>query len=461
MGNKRKKNKHKNKQNNVSIWIKLIVILFVILMSFLVYTKIKHDNDEALLVSAKTSALFETINTNSNVSITKYIVYGTHLNLEGTVTIPKISGIDLESVDIVIKNIYDEEIIIDSEFTYSDNLLSFSTLRNLNSGIDLENLSIDNHYIFLKISFSNSDIKYFSLKNNTDFNKTTYYTLTKNNSNNKIDIGFNEYNNISYMSIEVSKISKLPEDVYDVVIDPGHGGSDSGAKSGDLYESNIVLDCAVKLKSKLEDLGLKVLLTRDGSEAETQDMVYNIYDDDGRVTIANESGAKILLSLHLNSNTQNVKNGGVEVYAPGNCDLTLAKSLADNIVKYGNTSYSGLNIYKKENGVYVHNFNNAEILSFKVKAENSGYEPYSLTTDTPYLYMIREIGGICTNAFVDGRNTAYGANKYLGSNVGIEGYLIELGYMIIDNDLNNILSNKDDYMQGIANSINNFYKINN
>ena len=459
MSNKRKKQKHKKKQSYNNFWIKIIVVLFIILMVFLVYTKIKNDNDETLLVSAKTNALFENINTSTDVNVTKYIVYGTHLNIEGTVSIPQISGIYLEKADIIVKNIYNEEIIIESDYTYTDNLLSFSTLGKLNTGLDLESLSINNYYIFLKTTFSNSDVKYFSLSNNTNLNNTTYYTITKNNTNNKIDIGFNKHNDTPYMAINVSKTSELPDNVYDVVIDPGHGGSDSGATSDGYYESNIVLDCAIKLKSKLEDLGLKVLLTRDGSESKTQDMVYNIYDDDGRVTIANESGAKILLSLHLNSNSQNVTDGGVEVYAPGNCDLTLAKSFADNIVKFANTSYSGLNTYKQADGVYVHNFNNAEILAFRTRAINDGYEPYILTTETPYLYMIREIGGICTNAFVDGRNTSYGANKYINSNVGIEGYLIELGYMIVDDDLNNIISNGDSYMQGIANSIESFYKL--
>lgn len=457
MGNKRKK---KKKSNN-TFGIKIIVVLFIILMIFLIYTKYKNDNDETLLVSAKINSLFENINTSSNVNVTKYIIYGTHLNIEGTISIPKISGINLNKADIIVKSIDNEETIIKSTYTYTDNLLSFSTIDKLNSGIDLESLSINKYYIFLKTAFSNSEVKYFSLANNTDFNNTTYYTITKNNSNNKIDIGFNKYNSTPYMCINISKVSKLPDNIYDVVIDPGHGGSDSGSTADGYYEANIVLDCAFKLKSKLEDLGLKVLLTRDGSESKTKDMVYNIYDDDGRVTIANESGSKILLSLHLNSNTQNIKDGGVEVYAPGVCDLTLAKSLADNIVKSANTSYSGLNIYKKDDGVYVHNFNNADILAFKTRAENSGYEPYSLTTDTPYLYMIREVGGICTNAFVDGRNTSYGANKYVNSNVGIESYLIELGYIIIDDDLKNILYNGDNYMQGIADSIMSFYGLKN
>jgi hypothetical protein len=222
-----------------------------------------------------------------------------------------------------------------------------------------------------------------------------------------------------------------------------------------------VLNCALTLKSKLEDLGLKVLLTRDGSETKDEVTAYNMYDDNGRVTIANESGAKVLISLHLNSNSVDVSSGGVEVYAPGECDLSFAQMLATNIVKSANTSYSKLSSFKKADGVYVRNFTNADILGFKTKAISSGYEPYSITTTTPYLYMIREIGGICTNAFVDGRNTSYSGNKYCNSNVGIEGYLIELGYMIIDDDLQNVISNGDLYMQGIADSISEFYNLNN
>ena len=137
----------------------------------------------------------------------------------------------------------------------------------------------------------------------------------------------------------------------------------------------------------------------------------------------------------------------------GNCDLSFAKSLADNIVKTANTSYSTFNVYKKDDGVYVHNYSQVEIDSAAASAKKNNFEPYNITTSTPYLYILREIGGIATNAFIDGRNTKYGANKYIKSNVGIEGYSIDLGYMFIKKDLENILDNKDLYMQGICNAI--------
>ena len=208
-------------------------------------------------------------------------------------------------------------------------------------------------------------------------------------------------------------------------------------------------------------MGLKVLLTRDGTEPEDENTAYNMYDEDGRITIANESKAKILISLHMNSNSASLSSGGVEVYAPSNCDLTLASLFADNIVELTNTNYSSLESYYKEaDGVYVRNYTEYEILSSNRQAAEDGYEEYNLTTDTPYLYVIREIGGIITNAFVDGRNTYYGANKYVDSNIGIEGYLIELGYMSIEEDLNNVLENEATYMRAISESIKTFYNLN-
>ena len=129
-------------------------------MTFLVYIKIKNDNDETLLVSAKTTELFETVNTKINVNLTKYIIYGTHLNIEGTISIPNISGIYIDKAEIVVKNIDNDEIVIDSEYTYTDSLLSFSTINELNSGLNLESLSINKYFIFLKTTFSNSEVKY-------------------------------------------------------------------------------------------------------------------------------------------------------------------------------------------------------------------------------------------------------------------------------------------------------------
>lgn len=434
--------------------IKLTVIFFILLMIFLIFIKIKNDNNSQTIIQTKTASLFKSINNSNIAKINKYIVYGTHFNLEGTLEVPKISGISIDSTNIVVKNIEDKEISLKCTYSYKDNILSFSTIDKINEGLYLENFAKDKYYIFLKIVFSNNEVKYYSLENASKYADTTYYSITKNETNNKIKINFSNYNKTPFMAITVESIEKLPDNVYDIAIDPAHGGKDLGAQNNGYYESDIVLKCAKILKEKLEKSGYKVYLTRDGSESKNEDMANNMYDENGRINKVQESHAKILLSLHINSNSKKLSKGGVEIYAPSNCNLNFAKILANNIVKQAKTTYSTFSLYKQADGVYVHNFSNAEILAFKSRATSGKYEPYNITKTTPYLYMIRETGGIATNAFVDGRNKNYGTNKYYNSNIGIETYSIELGYMHIDDDLNNILKNENLYMQAISDSFN-------
>lgn len=448
-----------NKKN--SLILKLIVILFIAFMVFLIYTKIKEDHDPQKILEEQKQAIFSKIDKTNSVNVSKYSIYGTHFNVEGTLDIIKISGITVDYVDLVIKDLTGNETVIKSDFSYSENTLSFSTFDKINDGIDLESLSISSHYILLKVTYSNSDVKYYPLNNSSKYGNLTYYTITRNGSNNKINISFDKYNDIPYMSIEVTKTDSLPEDVYDIAIDPGHGGLDKGAVSKDKQykESEIVLDYSLKLKSELENLGLKVFISRDGSEGSKVDTTRNMYDDNGRINLLNGSNAKLILSMHINETNYSKENGGLEIYTPNNCDTTFAELLAKNIVEMANTYYSNLNSFKKADGVYFRGFTNAEIAAYDNKAAKGGYEKYNLSTSTPYLYTIRETGGISTNAFVDGRNLSYGTNKYCYSNIGIETYQLELGYMIIPKDVENILNNQENYIKAIVESVKTHYKL--
>ena len=434
-------------------YIKIIVILFIILMTVLIFVKFRKDNNPDKITEEQKNALFSSIDSNTNVKITKFATYGTHFNLEGTLDIVKLSGIKINYVDLIVKNLKGDESIIKANFNYSDNVCSFSTSDEINNGLDLENLSIDTYYLLLKITYSNSDVKYYSLVNDSEYSDITYYTITKNNTNNKIDISFDAYNNIKYMFINVTKAQALPEDVYDIAIDPARGGLDKGSTSGDYTEANLVLNYGLKLKSELENLGFKVYISRDRNSSEKEDTANNMYSENGRINTLNASHAKLLISLQINGTSYNKKNGGIEVYAPNNCNLDFAKKLAQNLVNMSGSYYSQNTQFKKDEGVYVRNFTNSDILAFKSKAIKGNYEPYNITLSTPYLYIIRETGGVSTNAFVDGRNTKYGTNKYYNSNTGIETYVVNLGYMSIENDLNNIVNNMNGYIDGILDSI--------
>lgn len=450
----------KNISKYKEILIKITVILFVCLMCFLIFIKFKSDTNMEKKVEAQKADFFETIDKNNIVNVSNYTVYGTHFNIEGTLDIVKVSGISIDSINLVVKNLNNKELGIRANFNHTDNTISFSTSDKINEGIDLEDLSVDTYFILIKIAYSNGDIKYYSLNNSSEYNNLSYYTITKNSSNNKIDIAFDKYNDIPYMFFNVSSVEALPDDVYDIAIDPGHGGSDNGAISGEYKESELVVKYGLILKSKLEDLGLKVFISRNGTESSKENLTSTAYNENGKINILNKSHAKILISLHMDNDLYSKNDGGVEVYAPNDCNLDFATLLAKNIVDNSNTYYSKLNSFKKADGVYIRNFTNADILAYKNKAVKGGYEPYTITTSTPYLYTIRETGGISTHAFIDGRNTNYGTNIFVKSNIGTESYQIQLGYINIKKDLDNILANYEKYMEAIAQTINTYYILN-
>jgi len=91
-----------------------------------------------------------------------------------------------------------------------------------------------------------------------------------------------------------------------IVIDPGHGGHDTGTIGpGGLLEKDLVLALARDLRALLEeDLNMEVVLTRD-------DDVFIPLEE--RTTIANQKRADLFLSLHANHST-NRSISGVETY---------------------------------------------------------------------------------------------------------------------------------------------------
>ena len=442
-----------NMSHPKEFYIKLIVIFFVILMITLILINLHKKTNPNQITEKQKNELFNMFEKNTNAKISKFATYGKHFNIEGTIDIVKLSGIKINYVDLILKNLNGDETNIKTNFSFSDNICSFSTFNEINAGINLEELSEDTYYFLLKVTSSNGDIKYYSLENNSNYNNITYYTITKNNSNNKIDISFNEYNHTKCLNIHVAKTPSLPDDVYDIAIDPARGGLDSGSTLGEYTEANIVLQYSLKLKSELEKLGLKVYISRNENSPANEDTLNNMYSENGRINLLNATHSKLLLSLGLNGVSYDQKNGGIEIYAPSNCNLNFATLLAQNIANSSDSNLSQNTAFKQSDGVYIRNFTSNDILSFKTKAEKSGYEPYNITLSTPYLYIIRETGGISTNAFVDGRNKSYGSNKYFNENFGIESYAIDLGYMSIENDLNNILNNSQGYISGIIESV--------
>jgi N-acetylmuramoyl-L-alanine amidase len=90
-----------------------------------------------------------------------------------------------------------------------------------------------------------------------------------------------------------------------VVIDPGHGGHDPGAKTKGLTEADLVLDVALRLE--------KLLAKQDGFEVVLTRRVDTFVPLEERTAIANREGADLFLSIHANAST-NTAARGVETY---------------------------------------------------------------------------------------------------------------------------------------------------
>jgi N-acetylmuramoyl-L-alanine amidase len=90
-----------------------------------------------------------------------------------------------------------------------------------------------------------------------------------------------------------------------VVIDPGHGGHDPGAKTKGLTEADLVLDVALRLE--------KLLSKQDGFEVVLTRRVDTFVPLEERTAIANREGADLFLSIHANA-SRNTAARGVETY---------------------------------------------------------------------------------------------------------------------------------------------------
>lgn len=97
-----------------------------------------------------------------------------------------------------------------------------------------------------------------------------------------------------------------------VALDPGHGGSASGAAYGGALEKDIVLAITLKVKDLLEAKGCRVVLTR------SDDRDVGLYE---RCDVANAAGAEIFVSVHANAAPGNdAFQGTYTYYYPGSRD---------------------------------------------------------------------------------------------------------------------------------------------
>lgn len=152
---------------------------------------------------------------------------------------------------------------------------------------------------------------------------------------------------------EPSTLPKLEKEIT-VVIDAGHGGSDHGARSGELQEKDITLKLANYVHELNENKNIKIILTRTG------DALPALQD---RVRVAGENKADLFISLHTNASPGSSDNkelpSGIEVVIPRE-NPSLEKSiLLGSVLKEELSSLYSVNpkLLQKNAGVFVLNKN--------------------------------------------------------------------------------------------------------
>lgn len=265
-----------------------------------------------------------------------------------------------------------------------------------------------------------------------------WYTVTRNNKANQVTLQSKN----GQLSVKVHEVNQLPEHVYDILIDPGHGGLDGGTVASDLTEAQEVLKLSKYIANRLEEHGLKVKLTRtedlDPAGAGNFDYGKSPYFDEGRVEQVYRYQTKYMISNHLNA--FNGTLDGFEVYSSVVSDDDWSSEVAYNLKEVGQDARdSEKSEFRVSEGSYKKYF---------LCKESSYATDYGCKNDyMDYLYIIRETGGRVSQSSV---LLDYNDNYTSIPNYGAETILIEYAYIDNSKDSKDWIENWEKWGEAIV-----------
>lgn len=190
----------------------------------------------------------------------------------------------------------------------------------------------------LKVIIKNSSLKDVELKSDTHYtyNETIDILFSKGRLEVNIPTAYKDnyvYKNpVSSEELNILVAKKENPYTSSVVLDPGHGGVDAGANSGDLLEKDINLQVANYMRMELIYNGCNVTFTRENDDVSGTELqrLREI------TAMANSISPDVFVSLHVNSyDTSEVKGVEVYYYTRGHEDQAEQReNLASTIQKY-------------------------------------------------------------------------------------------------------------------------------
>ena len=149
----------------------------------------------------------------------------------------------------------------------------------------------------------------------------------------------------SNKEVATNKSVRLIEEVVDsgktkVILDPGHGGHDTGASYGEIYEKDIVLNISSMVGKILEQNDIEVIYTRSDDSSLGDDEKEDLQN---RANIANSINAEYFISFHINDYDEYIY-GYEEVYGfevwtnyTDNKSLKLGETIENNLINLNYT----------------------------------------------------------------------------------------------------------------------------
>lgn len=290
----------------------LIVLIGYILFNLLFPKELLIDTPSFVICDysyTKTQSVLNELVYEEKIELNDYLFYGETLNIYNNIY-------DINLADYFIgKTIKLRNICDNSEWVY---MLG----KNVDEHIPLENLPSGFYEVFVVDS-----LKEKRLVTPSEL-YDEFYTVRRNGLNKKINLISDKDlledkddslpimdENYFFIQITDQTLENDNPTIYDIYLDAAHNTEsynyvDKGRTANDLVEANELYRIAVAVKEKLEEKGLKVLLSR-----ENEDSVINQYGVDGRLYKAYQAKVKHYIELNLNFTTNEDTRGSRIIYS--------------------------------------------------------------------------------------------------------------------------------------------------
>lgn len=414
----------KTRKVNVKLWIPVIVIV-IALSSFGAYYFMQNKEEEGKYsicgFSQKDMQKKMKKEYANTYMASDFVYYGESLNILQAAFNPDVNDA-LAGKSILLKDIC------------SDNEYAFVIGSQADRGVLLSSLQDGFYEIFVvedliekRIVFDKEVMSEFQTihRNDGKSKKTTLLANTTMFSDSEVTLPLN------YSFIEVKQGK---EKQYDVVLDPAGMDHDftytlnKGAQGNGLSENSEMYAAATFIKEKLEEKGLKVLITK-----KSEDEVVESYGKDGRLERAYDAKAKYYIRLSFAKTESGLE--GMEVSYSAHASSSFANQILYELSRNTNVTLS----------------NDAGIV-------NGLYECYPWEgIDKRRVYdndlWIREAGGKVTQAGMYSENAIKG-NTFAKDNLyGMNTISINMGYITNEKDATFYKENKEAFLTTISNAI--------